>query len=225
MIFAPTKDIFCFCHEVAALFPSSSFPSSAVVCRQVMQRRILMVFSERELPIASSAVKPLHSLGTTVLHLTNSILERRNSEQTYSLRESKSNCQYGMDLNCSRLTQKEHKWPSGCCEARCCWLTYTWAQIQHQQCAFFQGPGRYLTWLELPISLQVHFRLCHGFLEEEDAKGGIFCPGGLPVLPCSHNTQSMNADVVFVCQCFLLSHCILLVSNFTLAFTDKQGHS
>lgn len=46
-----------------------------------------MVFSERELPIASSAVKPLPSLGTTVLHLTNYILERRNSEQTCSLRE------------------------------------------------------------------------------------------------------------------------------------------
>ncbi len=114
-----------------------SFSSSAVVCEQVMQRRTLMVFSECELPIASSAVKPLPSLGTTVLHLTNSILERQNSEQTCSLRESKSNCQYGMDINFSQLTQKEHKWPSGCCEVKCCWLTYTWARIQLQQCAFF----------------------------------------------------------------------------------------
>lgn len=56
-----------------------------------------MVLSERELPIASSTLEPLPSLGTTVLHLTNSILERQNSEQTCSLRESKSNCQYGMD--------------------------------------------------------------------------------------------------------------------------------
>ncbi len=116
------------CHEVAALFLSFSFSSSAVVCRQVMQRRTLMVFSECELPIASSAVKPLPSLGTTVLHLTNTILERQNSEQTCSLRESKSNCQYGMDINFSQLTQKEHKWPSGAAR----WNAAGWLTLEQE---------------------------------------------------------------------------------------------